>query len=342
MSTNDFSNKENFNVSEQIQQEIHEKLKQYVWNWVKWFDFHNTEWILDEKSVWKVKVYFSKLLDTVVRNSRTNIWNNEILKKEWGNTWKVAVQIALESLWYEVWKIDGKLWPKSIQAIKNFQAANGLLVTWFPWELTVKALLEAMGGWKPIDQNAIAAANEHINDLKWDRPSNTTDMETEGVLVNNGKREQIDDKWFCEWKGLQGTLNYDNFVVDVRSQGNKFILDKCGCPLNVIKKGKDYREQKKNLYWFFKEIDHVLTLSTQDKQHTKVSGINWSSFWWEVGKFDGFDADFWNLQIKWTKQFSDEDVLTDVEQNYWVNSVDLAQWLNDTRDSFLDHKQSLV
>lgn len=62
----------------------------------------------------------------------------------------MAVQIALESKWYEVWKIDWLLkntkWTLSMteQAIRKFQKENWLRVDWVPWRNTVKKLLEKL------------------------------------------------------------------------------------------------------------------------------------------------------------------------------------------------------
>lgn len=62
----------------------------------------------------------------------------------------MAVQISLESKWYEVWKIDWLLknekWTLSMteQAIRKFQKENWLRIDWVPWKDTIKKILEKL------------------------------------------------------------------------------------------------------------------------------------------------------------------------------------------------------
>ena len=57
----------------------------------------------------------------------------------------MAVQIALESLWYDVGKIDGILWEWTKESIKQFQSDNKFnKVDGFIGPKTVKKLIECL------------------------------------------------------------------------------------------------------------------------------------------------------------------------------------------------------
>lgn len=86
----------------------------------------------------------------------------------------MAVQIALESKWYEVGKIDWLLknskWTLSTteQAIRKFQKENWLHIDWVPWKNTVKKILEKMWGisqWNNLGKGEDKEAPE-INEWK--------------------------------------------------------------------------------------------------------------------------------------------------------------------------------
>lgn len=81
----------------------------------------------------------------------------------------MAVQIALESKWYEVWKIDWLLkngkWTLSMteQAIRKFQKENSLRIDWVPWRDTVKKILEKL--WNiAVEPKAPEKPNSKWND----------------------------------------------------------------------------------------------------------------------------------------------------------------------------------
>ena len=58
----------------------------------------------------------------------------------------MAVQIALESKGYDVWKIDWVLWPKTKEAVRKFQTdVGGIRIDWVPWPETVWKILESLG-----------------------------------------------------------------------------------------------------------------------------------------------------------------------------------------------------
>ena len=72
----------------------------------------------------------------------------------------MAVQISLESKWYEVWVIDWLLkkssWNESDteKAIKKFQKENWLRVDWVPWRNTIQKLLDWIWAIGNVDDKA--------------------------------------------------------------------------------------------------------------------------------------------------------------------------------------------
>jgi len=58
----------------------------------------------------------------------------EMIQNRSYSTYIMAIQILLESMWYDVWKIDGRFWPETKKIIKAYQEKNWLLADWIPWK----------------------------------------------------------------------------------------------------------------------------------------------------------------------------------------------------------------
>lgn len=103
----------------------------------------------------------------------------------------MAVQIALESKWYEVWKIDWLLkntkWTLSMteQAIRKFQKENWLRIDWVPWRNTVKKILEKL--WNvPVEAKKPEKKEDKKENPKWkddlDNTIKSLDLKQEDLI----------------------------------------------------------------------------------------------------------------------------------------------------------------
>ncbi len=91
----------------------------------------------------------------------------------------MAVQIMLESKWYDVGKIDGLFWSNTANAVRAFQRENGLQVDGDPWIQTITKLL-----W------------DDVNEYSGWNSSNTNDNWGENAWwgqVSNENYEQLDN-----------------------------------------------------------------------------------------------------------------------------------------------------
>ena len=105
----------------------------------------------------------------------------------------MAVQILLESKWYEVWNIDWLLKKSSWQesdtekAIKRFQGENGLRKDWVPGKKTIQKLLDLVWNVKNWDDE-VANEEKDKNDKKDDEKREI--IETEDSIESTSYTEE--------------------------------------------------------------------------------------------------------------------------------------------------------
>ena len=101
---------------------------------------------------WEKKVQYQDEAVKSYLNTLNWLSIQEIRAK--GAAWVMAVQIALESQWYNVWKIDWMLWIETKAAVRDFQTNQWIKVDWDPGPETISKLLEVL--WvdptKPIEK----------------------------------------------------------------------------------------------------------------------------------------------------------------------------------------------
>ena len=97
-----------------------------------------------------VKAYLNTIKD--------KSWNSLKSWPRWA--WTMAVQIALESLGYDVWKIDGQYWPDTWPAVARFQVRHWLKVDKNPWKNTITQILKELEGEKLL----LNWASEEVSD----------------------------------------------------------------------------------------------------------------------------------------------------------------------------------
>ena len=139
--TENFKNKENLKQIDWVDSEIKAELSA-LWQNVDSFYEVKQDSIEFKEDV--VKQYLVKLRDEVKDMETKAAWQH-LASKENNSAWIMAVQIALEKLWYEVGKIDWVLWKETRNGVLRFQTQCDL---WgkdgFPGKETITKLCEAL------------------------------------------------------------------------------------------------------------------------------------------------------------------------------------------------------
>lgn len=106
--------------------------------------YYKVDWDNVEYQIENVKSYLNAIKDKQ---------RSELKDLSWA--WILSVQIALESLWYEVGKIDWWFWWETKNGVLRFQNQNGLNPDGFPGKETIKKLCDALD-----NPNQFKAQNE--------------------------------------------------------------------------------------------------------------------------------------------------------------------------------------
>ena len=112
--------------------------------------FYNIEWDKIVYNINLVKDYLSHICKkedwtlNTYKEMTDNMWSENV--KAWNDwtattSWIIAVQIALEYIGYDVWKIDWKLWWDTEKAIKDYQREYGLGIDWVPWPKVIEKII---------------------------------------------------------------------------------------------------------------------------------------------------------------------------------------------------------
>ena len=109
------------------------------------------------------------------------------------SAWMMAVQIALEKLWYDVGVIDGLYWRNTKEQVKIFQKENELVDDWAPGKETIKKLLEKLWQSKWDDEEKKWDDEEK----KWDDEEKKWDDEEKKWGDEEKKWDDEEKKW--EW-----------------------------------------------------------------------------------------------------------------------------------------------
>ena len=126
-----------------------------------------------------------------LRTLQNKTWS-EITSKD-TTSWINAVQIALETLGKDVWKIDGVMGRQTRHAIIEFQEDNGLIPNWELWPDTLKKLvselIDKLNSPTPHSPKSNPEVNKNIipEDLKNYRDA----WEKRIVWVNDESKEKI-------------------------------------------------------------------------------------------------------------------------------------------------------
>ena len=123
--------------------------------------FYEIKWEWENQTVECKMDIVKSYLETIKDLERSD------LKNKW-SAWIMAVQIALESKWYDVGKIDGILWPNTKTAVEEFQNKNSLEEDWLPGKLTISKILEKRNLALESSNNANNWSNtQSENETEW-------------------------------------------------------------------------------------------------------------------------------------------------------------------------------
>ena len=118
--------------------------------------YYKVDWDNVEYQIENVKSYLNAIKDKERSDLKDLSW-----------AWILSVQIALESLWYEVGKIDGIYWKDTRKAVENFQRDNGLTVDGAPGKETIGGLINCLNGNKVWNVWQGAAATGQAAETVW-------------------------------------------------------------------------------------------------------------------------------------------------------------------------------
>ena len=163
---------ENFNKVENVKENTPEWVKQQIS--VELNDLKNkvqldnlkTDMFYEIKEEnWEKKVDYH--MDTVKAYLGTlNGLSMQAIRDKWA-AWVMAVQIALESEGYNVWKIDWMLWMETKAAVRDFQTNQWIKVDWTPGPETIWKLLNVLWvDWSKTQPTSPEWDNEWDKD-KW-------------------------------------------------------------------------------------------------------------------------------------------------------------------------------
>lgn len=171
-----------------------------------------------------VKTYLNKLNEDMKDMDSKKAWKYLKSKKRTA-AWIMAVQIALESLDYDVGKIDGilrsnsqkKAWVDSntMKAVKKFQGDNGLTGDGLPGKDTISKLIEKLWveGGEGNSQGSVEEGGEGEKSIKIE------DIHYNGEIeIPTGDIEAKDlvqcpgwvTVWYKDWKGVDKSKDKDN------------------------------------------------------------------------------------------------------------------------------------
>lgn len=105
-----------------------------------------------EKS-WEKIIYNLNVVNDYLKTKEDKNWTDIIATNS--SVYIMAIQIAMESIWIEMWKIDGIYWDKMKKWIMKFQRENWLRVDWVPGPKLLKKYFELIGKQKDSSGEAV-------------------------------------------------------------------------------------------------------------------------------------------------------------------------------------------
>ena len=230
-----------------------------------------------------VKNYLNKLKDQVKDMDTRTAWQYLTWKDRKTAAWIMAVQIALESMWYDVERIDWILWTKTKKAVADFQTKNWLNPDSYPGKDTIIKLCDALDGkWWVVSgdwtEKPDGSGGDDWNKDKWNESWDKSKKYTiEKVWNKNCKIEQIKSvSELPEWYKWDDPENYDASKEDTyptvyRTVDKKYVFYsnwRCKTP-EWMRNTKDVVEELKN-----KGASETRETETTQFERTTVKGLS--------------------------------------------------------------------
>lgn len=275
---NDHSSADNLNAIDWVQQQTQEELNKLTNDWRK-----NSFYEIKED--WNV-MFSMDLVKQYLKSIKDKSWWELKEKNSWA--WIIAVQIALESMWYDVGKIDWVFWGKTKEQVRKFQNANWLKADWFPWKDTINKICDVLD-WKWWSWNWNNWSHE--NGDTWNRNYTIEKIWNKKVKVKSiNSVSELPDGY--KWGDPE---NYDESNEDTYPTTYSLIVD-----------GKNYRFYSNGRCatpeWMKDTKDVVERLRTNSWSEEETTSNSWESWEYEWNLANGF----WNtLQSHMEEKFKD-------------------------------------
>lgn len=281
---------ENFNSKENIK--ILEK-----WDWrLKQIEKGLQSLSSDKKNFYEIKEdwsveYYMDLVKDYLNHLK---WKSRAeLKSKNTAALIMAVQIALEYQWYDVWKIDGTYWNQTEIAIKTFKSKMKsewakIMINWRPDASLIAWLLS----W--IDAKQAKDSQEDNKDI----PTKNNNNENEQTDSNSDK----DPNETSSTKGTDENEDINNTPQE-HSETINTTPDK-------IKKIASFETIKKKIYWKIENGKFKL-YDEFELEHDEEKNMDYVTVRWEkvYCKINEDNAEFWFFEdwelVKWIKYNAD-------------------------------------
>jgi len=238
--SNYISSIENLNINDWTKIQMTKTLELLNWKKEDQLSFYSIEW---EKVIYNINLVIKYLTHLCKKEDWTLKTWKEMMddmqienKKAWlsygvSTPWIMAVQIALEYLGYDVWKIDWNSWLDTKKMIRKYQKDNNLPIDWQPRPPMISLLIDRINEklWPKIELDEITKNFiqqweklywEWIFQINQDWSLNVTEK-LEFWINKWGNDTNTNDIWPIE-KILKNTLkDWKCIAIEINNNGKK-------------------------------------------------------------------------------------------------------------------------
>ena len=253
-----FNTLENIKRNDLVDSKVKKELMSTIWDDVE--SFYDIKWDVVEFKNNILEQYLIKLKDELKDKDTKEAWKHLVLK-EWSNAWIMAIQIVLESLWFEIWKIDGIFWDKTKDWVRAFQAANWLNPDWYPGKDTIDKLCEILNwNWwnsnkidkegkeytlfelegKTLKSYTISSISELPKGYRWKDPENYDVNNEETYPISYWMKVwDLQYRFFSNWRcSFDGKMYDTESIIDkINKDAEWYIIERAwttNCKLKTI------------------------------------------------------------------------------------------------------------
>ena len=254
-SVKNFNSVENVKKNDLVDSMVKNELMSSVWKDVE--SFYDIKWDVVEFKKDILELYLNKLKDELKDKDTKEAWEY-LISKDWSVAWIMAVQIILESIWIEVWKIDWIFWDNTKEWVRKFQAANWLKPDWYPGKNTLDKLFEVLNWnfWnydkkdkeyslfnldkKTVKSYTINSISELPEGYRWKDPENY-DVNNEDTypICYWMKLWDLQYRFFSNWRcSFDGKMyNTKDILEKINRDAERYIVERVwttNCKLKTI------------------------------------------------------------------------------------------------------------